>query len=167
MSDKSFRYPLWVRGDLDGFFGLMVDNLVQVLLIISLCKFVAGLPDKLIFETVLPGSELEAVASGEQMGEILDHIAEEVQRHRTTLIFVNTRRMAERLAHQLGERLAPAVAEGEAGVLAPEIEAELWHYAALEELVPDRSLRLVELPDKKTPQNGRSHLPATELDGAV
>ena len=55
MSHNSFRYPLWVRGDLDGFFGLMVDNLVQVLLIISLCKFVAGLPDKLIFETVLPG----------------------------------------------------------------------------------------------------------------
>ena len=55
MSDNSFRYPLWVRGDLDGFFGLMVDNLVQVLLIISLCKFVAGLPDALIFETVLPG----------------------------------------------------------------------------------------------------------------
>ncbi len=63
-------------------------------------------------ETVLPGSELEAVASGEQMGEILERIAHEVQQHKTTLIFVNTRRMAERLAHQLAERLS-SVADGE------------------------------------------------------
>ena len=66
---------------------------------------------RLDLETVLPGSELEAVASGEQMGEILERIAHEVQRHKTTLIFVNTRRMAERLAHQLAERLSE-VAEG-------------------------------------------------------
>ena len=61
---------------------------------------------------VLPGSELEAVASGEQMGEILAQIAGEVEHHRTTLVFVNTRRMAERLAHQLAEKL------GEEGVAA-------------------------------------------------
>ncbi|MCH7871886.1 MAG: NCS2 family permease, partial [Planctomycetes bacterium] len=55
MSDKPFRYPIWSRGDLDGFFGLMVDNLVQVLLIISLCTFVAGLPNELIYQRILPG----------------------------------------------------------------------------------------------------------------
>src|SRR5262245_32776430 len=53
----------------------------------------------------LPDSELEAVASHEQWGEILDRIAAHVRAHRTTLIFVNTRRMAERVAHLLGERL--------------------------------------------------------------
>ncbi|HEX4661243.1 MAG TPA: DEAD/DEAH box helicase [Streptosporangiaceae bacterium] len=53
----------------------------------------------------LPGDELGAVASGEQMAEILDLIAGHVQQHRTTLVFVNTRRMAERVAHLLGERL--------------------------------------------------------------
>ena len=53
----------------------------------------------------LPDSELEAVASHEQWGEILDRIAAHVRAHRTTLIFVNTRRLAERLAHLLGERL--------------------------------------------------------------
>ena len=53
----------------------------------------------------LPGDELGAVASAEQMAEILDLIGGHVQRHRTTLVFVNTRRMAERVAHQLGERL--------------------------------------------------------------
>jgi ATP-dependent Lhr-like helicase len=53
----------------------------------------------------LPDDELGAVASAEQMAEILDRIAEHVKAHRTTLVFVNTRRMAERFAHQLGERL--------------------------------------------------------------
>jgi ATP-dependent Lhr-like helicase len=60
----------------------------------------------------IPPSELAAVASAEQWGEILDRIAELVQQHRTTLVFVNTRRMAERLAHLLAERL------GEDGVVA-------------------------------------------------
>ena len=55
MSAKPFRYPIWVRGDLDGFFGLMVDNLVQVLTIIVLCTFVCGLPPELIFTRMLPG----------------------------------------------------------------------------------------------------------------
>ena len=53
----------------------------------------------------LPDSELEAVASHEQWGEILDRIAAHVRAHRTTLIFVNTRRLAERIAHLLAERL--------------------------------------------------------------
>jgi ATP-dependent Lhr-like helicase len=53
----------------------------------------------------LPDEELEAVPSAEQMSQILDLIAEHVKEHRTTLVFVNTRRMAERVAHQLGERL--------------------------------------------------------------
>jgi ATP-dependent Lhr-like helicase len=53
----------------------------------------------------LPNDELGAVATSEQMAEVLDLIAGHVQQHRTTLVFVNTRRMAERVAHQLGERL--------------------------------------------------------------
>jgi ATP-dependent Lhr-like helicase len=55
----------------------------------------------------LPGTELSAVASTEQFGEIIDRIAEHVRAHRTTLVFVNTRRMSERLAHLLAERLGP------------------------------------------------------------
>ena len=53
----------------------------------------------------LPGTELGAVASTEQLGEVLDRIAAHVAEHRTTLVFVNTRRMSERLAHLLGDRL--------------------------------------------------------------
>jgi ATP-dependent Lhr-like helicase len=54
----------------------------------------------------LPDSELEAVASGGQFSDVLDRIAAHTRDHRTTLIFVNTRKMAERVAHQLAERLA-------------------------------------------------------------
>lgn len=54
MSEQPFRYPLWSRGDIDGFFGLMVDNLMQVILIIALCRGLCGLPDSLIFDRLLP-----------------------------------------------------------------------------------------------------------------
>lgn len=55
--DQRFRYPLWVRGDVDGFFGLMVDNLAQVLLIIGLCTapFLCNLPASLVYQRILPG----------------------------------------------------------------------------------------------------------------
>ncbi len=53
----------------------------------------------------IPDDELGAVPTVEQSAQILDRIAEHVTRHRTTLVFVNTRSMAERIAHELGERL--------------------------------------------------------------
>lgn len=42
------------RGDIDGFFGLAIDNLVQVLLIVALCQGVLGFPAELIFGRMLP-----------------------------------------------------------------------------------------------------------------
>jgi ATP-dependent Lhr-like helicase len=53
----------------------------------------------------LPDDELGAVPTTGQMAQLLDLIAGHVSRHRTTLVFVNTRSMAERIAHQLGELL--------------------------------------------------------------
>jgi ATP-dependent helicase Lhr and Lhr-like helicase len=53
----------------------------------------------------VPGSELGPVASNEMWGEIYNRIAALAKEHRSTLIFVNTRRLAERVAHHLGERL--------------------------------------------------------------
>jgi AGZA family xanthine/uracil permease-like MFS transporter len=47
---------LFYRGDLDGFFGLAIDNLVQLLLIEELCKQVLGFPDELLYGRVLPGA---------------------------------------------------------------------------------------------------------------
>lgn len=44
-----------VKGDLDGFFGLAVDNLVQVLVIVALCTKICGFSESLIYTRVLPG----------------------------------------------------------------------------------------------------------------
>ncbi|MEP7272926.1 MAG: DEAD/DEAH box helicase, partial [Acidobacteriota bacterium] len=53
----------------------------------------------------LPRSPLEAVMSGEVWTEVYDRLAELINQHRTTLVFVNTRRMAERVARFLAERI--------------------------------------------------------------
>jgi ATP-dependent Lhr-like helicase len=53
----------------------------------------------------VPESELGAVATNEMWDEVYDRLAELARAHRSTLIFVNTRRLAERVAHQLAERL--------------------------------------------------------------
>src|SRR5581483_3056421 len=53
----------------------------------------------------VPGIPLGPIATNEMWDEIYDRIAELVRAHRSTLIFVNTRRLAERVAHNLIERL--------------------------------------------------------------
>ncbi len=53
----------------------------------------------------LPGSPLEAVLSGEAARDLYDRMAGLIETHRTTLVFVNTRRLAERLARAFSERL--------------------------------------------------------------
>ena len=60
----------------------------------------------------VPQAELGVVATNEMWEDIYDRIAELVGAHRTTLVFVNTRRLSERVAHHLAERL------GEEAVLA-------------------------------------------------
>ena len=49
--------PRWfVAGDLDGFLGLGLDNLIQILLILGLCRGVLGYPDTLLLGTILPAT---------------------------------------------------------------------------------------------------------------
>lgn len=62
-------------------------------------------PRDVDFAIELPPSELEAVMSTEQWNEVLANLAEHVVHHHTTLIFVQSRRLAERLAHQLSDVL--------------------------------------------------------------
>jgi ATP-dependent Lhr-like helicase len=67
---------------------------------------------KMDLQVEVPKDELGAVASNEMWGETYDRLAELILAHRTTLIFVNTRRHSERISHHLAERL------GESAVLA-------------------------------------------------
>jgi adenine/guanine/hypoxanthine permease len=48
--------PWFVRGDLDGFFGLAVDNLIQFLLILDLCVTLCGIPAAFVVGRILPGA---------------------------------------------------------------------------------------------------------------
>ncbi len=93
----------------------------------------------------LPEGELEAVTSAEQTSDVLDRIATLVRQHRTTLVFVNTRRLAERFAHQLGERLGQDAVSAHHGSLSKErrhrVETRL-RAGELKALVATASLEL-------------------------
>jgi ATP-dependent Lhr-like helicase len=100
----------------------------------------------------LPEQPLEAVMSNEAWGEIYDRLVQLIKDHRTTLIFVNTRRTAERICRQLSERLdkdapkgTPPSVTAHHGSLAKELrfdaEQRLKH-GQLKALVATASLEL-------------------------
>ncbi|HEV2682034.1 MAG TPA: DEAD/DEAH box helicase [Rhodanobacter sp.] len=68
----------------------------------------------------VPPVPLEAVMSNDSWALVYDRLAQLVQAHRTTLVFVNTRRMAERAARHLSERLGKEVVAAHHGSLAKE-----------------------------------------------
>ncbi len=72
----------------------------------------------------LPGSPLEAVMSHEVWEEVYERLAERIQEHRTTLVFVNTRRLAERAARDLEARLGEDAVTAHHGSLSKEIRLE-------------------------------------------
>src|ERR1700732_3896316 len=53
----------------------------------------------------VPASQLGPITTNEMWDEIYNRLVELVEQHRSTLVFVNTRRLAERITHHLGERL--------------------------------------------------------------
>lgn len=64
-----------------------------------------GYKKHLELSVALPKTELGPITSNEMWDEIYDKIAEKVQNNRSTLVFVNTRRLAERVAHHLAMRI--------------------------------------------------------------
>jgi ATP-dependent helicase Lhr and Lhr-like helicase len=93
----------------------------------------------------VPLSPLEAVMSAEVWSQNYDRLAELIAEHRTTLVFVNTRRMAERVAGQLSARLGDENVTAHHGSMAKELrldaEARLKR-GALKVLVATASLEL-------------------------
>jgi ATP-dependent Lhr-like helicase len=72
----------------------------------------------------VPGSPLEAVMSGDAWTEVYDRLAELVGEHRTTLVFVNTRRHAERVARHLSERIGEEHVTAHHGSMAKELRLD-------------------------------------------
>ncbi|MBN2288033.1 MAG: NCS2 family permease [Candidatus Glassbacteria bacterium] len=55
-SAQGFRLPWLVRGDIDGFFGLIVDNLVQLLVVSGLLTGIYGMPAEIVYGVIFPGA---------------------------------------------------------------------------------------------------------------
>jgi ATP-dependent Lhr-like helicase len=72
----------------------------------------------------IPKSPLEAVMSNEVWEEIYHRLVELIQAHRTTLVFVNTRRMAERVTHHLSELLGADAVTSHHGSLSAKLRLE-------------------------------------------
>jgi ATP-dependent Lhr-like helicase len=92
-----------------------------------------------------PQSALDAVMSHEVWSEYYDRLTTLIEQHRTTLVFVNTRRMAERIARQLSERLGEQTVTAHHGSLSKDTrlaaEARLKN-GELKALVATASLEL-------------------------
>ncbi|HET9953579.1 MAG TPA: DEAD/DEAH box helicase, partial [Polyangiaceae bacterium] len=110
------------------------------------CEIVdTGHQRELELTLMLPDRELEAVASGAHMQEVVSKLCEAIEQRRTTLVFVNTRRLAERLAHNLAERLGTDSVAAHHGSLSKErrqrVEQRLRE-GSLRALVATASLEL-------------------------
>jgi ATP-dependent Lhr-like helicase len=95
----------------------------------------AGHKRELDLQVELPDQDLGPIVRHEIWAELFDKIVAQVKSHRTTLVFVNTRRLVERVAHQLTERLG----EGKVGA----------HHGSLSRktrLAVEEKLRSGELP---------------------
>ncbi|HET6837044.1 MAG TPA: DEAD/DEAH box helicase, partial [Gemmatimonadales bacterium] len=93
----------------------------------------------------LPASPLEAVMSGEVWDEIYDRLADLIKAHQTTIVFVNTRRLAERVARHLAERLGEEAVTAHHGSLSKETRLdaeERLKTGKLQALVATASLEL-------------------------
>ncbi|MCY4612960.1 MAG: DEAD/DEAH box helicase [Nitrospira sp.] len=71
-----------------------------------------------------PRDELGAIATNAIWADVYDRLTELVQTHRSTLVFVNTRRLAERIAHQLTDRLGEDLVAAHHGSLSRKMR--LW-----------------------------------------
>jgi ATP-dependent Lhr-like helicase len=69
----------------------------------------------------MPDSPLESVMSNEVWTQVYGRLATMIEGHRTTLVFVNTRRMAERIARELTERLGEQAVTAHHGSMAKEL----------------------------------------------
>jgi ATP-dependent Lhr-like helicase len=93
----------------------------------------------------VPRSPLSAVMAHEVWDEYYDRLAGLIQEHKTTLVFVNTRRLAERVARHLSERLGEDLVTAHHGSLSKERRLDAEHRlktGALKALVATASLEL-------------------------
>lgn len=93
---------------------LVKDNVAQ-------CEIIhVGHKRKMDLSVQMPNAPLEAVMSNEVWGDIYDKMQSQIEAHKTTLVFVNTRRSSERISKALEERLGSDVVMAHHGSLSRE-----------------------------------------------
>lgn len=123
---SEFRYPLFVRRDLDGFFGLFIDNLVQLLLIIALCGGLCGMTGDsayLLTRHILPGAAVSILLGNLFYAWQAHRLAKRTQRSDVTALpyGINT----PSLLVYVFFVMAPAFRQGLADGLSPDDAARM------------------------------------------
>ena len=77
----------WRPGDLDGCLALGLNNLIQILLIISLCRGVLGYPDALVFGTILPAAGVSLLVGNLAYSHLAQRLA--AQERRDCLLYTS------------------------------------------------------------------------------
>ncbi|MCF7707996.1 MAG: NCS2 family permease [Verrucomicrobia bacterium] len=80
------RAKWFVRGDIDGFFGLFIDNLLQLMLIVVLGRTVCGFPNELIIGRILPGAAISILLGNLYYGWQARKLAERTGREDVTAL---------------------------------------------------------------------------------
>jgi len=78
--------PWFVAGDVDGFFGLAIDNLIQFLLILGLCAGVLGFPMEVLLGRVLPGAALSVLVGNVYYARLAQKLSAETGRDDVTAL---------------------------------------------------------------------------------
>ena len=73
--------PWFKRADIDGFFALALDNLVQLLIIVALCRYVLEFPDTLIYQSILPGVALSVLLGSLYYARLAKQLSQQEQRY--------------------------------------------------------------------------------------
>ncbi len=90
------------------------------------CKIInAGHKRKLDLSIEVPKSPLTAIMSNEVWGEVYKRLENLINQHQTTLIFVNTRRLAERMTHNLTERFCTEILAAHHGSISKEMRLDV------------------------------------------
>ena len=81
------KAPRWfVRGDIDGLFGLALDNFIQILLVVNLCQGVLGFPAFLVYGRILPGIALSLIVGNFYYGWLAYQKGQREQREDITAL---------------------------------------------------------------------------------
>ncbi|WP_043114251.1 permease [Solimonas soli] len=119
----------FVRGDLDGFFGLALDNLILLLVLSALCRYVLGFPDALIAGRILPGAAVSLLVGNLYYAHQARRLARDTARDDvcalpyglnavTVFAFVFLVMLPAKLAAQAAGAADPARVAWQAGLLA-------------------------------------------------